>query len=496
VQALLGQTGTAVPNWTVPPYRAQSASGGLTTMADVSEAAIFVAVDPCRLVDTRQVGFPAGYGPPALSAGAPRDFDLDSDPQCPGIPAGVAAYSLNFTVTNVQGPGFLKVFPAGGSIPVDISTLNYIPGQNIANAAIVPAGTGGAITVISGVSGTDLIIDINGYFMDSGGVLNDGVHLKFVGNTTNAFMIIQNNNTTMASGFTNAIRGLMASNQSSVAAIRGEMNSTSGANYGVTAVTGSVSDNAAGLRAHDGGGPLTGIYTTAGVRGESNGTANFGVLGLSRAVGVGGFRVNAGQAVVSGGNLGFTDTVGVAALGDTTATGTKFFVEPHPTDASKIIHYASLEGNEAGTYFRGKGKFQNGIAVIEMPEDFRIVTDPEGLSIQVTPIGDMATVAVQSIGLQRIVVRGSRNVEFFYTVNGIRHAYKDVGAIGENEKFFVPRSPEERMPEYLPQVLRERLISNGTYRPDGTVNMETAHRLGWDRIWEERSRPAPQPAAP
>ena len=60
VQALLGQTGTAVPNWTVPPYRAQSASGGLTTMADVSEAAIFVAVDPCRLADTRQVGFPAG----------------------------------------------------------------------------------------------------------------------------------------------------------------------------------------------------------------------------------------------------------------------------------------------------------------------------------------------------------------------------------------------------------------------------------------------------
>ena len=45
-----------------------------------------------------------------------------------------------------------------------VSTVNYVAGQTIANAAIVPAGTGGGVTVIAGVSGTDLIIDINGYF--------------------------------------------------------------------------------------------------------------------------------------------------------------------------------------------------------------------------------------------------------------------------------------------------------------------------------------------
>jgi len=37
---------------------------------------------------------------------------------------------------------------------------------------------------------------------------------------------------------------------------------------------------------------------------------------------------------------------------------------------------------------------------------------------------------------------------------------------------------------------KEMLISNGTYRPDGTVNMETARRLGWDKEWEKRGRPA------
>jgi hypothetical protein len=35
-------------------------------------------------------------------------------------------------------------------------------------------------------------------------------------------------------------------------------------------------------------------------------------------------------------------------------------------------------------------------------------------------------------------------------------------------------------------------MSNGTYRRDGTINMETARRLGWDKEWEMR-RPAPQP---
>jgi hypothetical protein len=209
---------------------------------------------------------------------------------------------------------------------------------------------------------------------------------------------------------------------------------------------------------------------------------------------VSGYHIGNGPSILSGADLGYTPTVGLNVTGTTQATGMKNFVEPHPTDPSKMIRYTSLEGNEAATYFRGRGKFERGIAVIEVPDDFRIVTAAEGLSIQVTPIGEMASVAVQSIGLERIVVRGSRNVEFFYTVNGIRLAFKDVGPIAENEKVFVPRSPDEPMPEYLSQVLRDRLMSNGTYRRDGTVNMETARRLGWDKEWENRERPAPQPA--
>lgn len=135
-------------------------------MTDATPPRVFIGVQPCRLVDTRTgSGFPAGFGPPSLSPGVQRSFDLDNGP-CPGLPSGIDAYSLNVTVTNTAGPGHLVILPQGGTQP-DVSSINYLAGQTIANAVIVPAGTGGGVTVIAGVSGTNLLIDINGYFSDT-----------------------------------------------------------------------------------------------------------------------------------------------------------------------------------------------------------------------------------------------------------------------------------------------------------------------------------------
>ncbi len=64
-------------------------------------------------------------------------------------------------MTGTLGPGFLLVYPQGGTQP-NVSTLNYVAGQTVANAAIVALGSGG-ITAIPGVSGFDLLIDVNGY---------------------------------------------------------------------------------------------------------------------------------------------------------------------------------------------------------------------------------------------------------------------------------------------------------------------------------------------
>src|SRR5215831_16798508 len=228
-----GQLGGRVPDWQPPSnftLRGPSEGGSrtaITTMGDIGNEIGFQPVTPCRIVDTRG---PAGtFGAPSLSAGSPRSFPLPAGP-CAGIPTGVGAYSLNVTATNTLGPGFFKIFPQGGASPV-VSTLNYVAGQTVANAAIVPAGTGGGITVAAGVSGADLVIDINGYYAPTPGT------------ATNSFSVIN----------------------SGLSAIYGETNNTD--------------PFAAGLHGKVTAGPGQGVF------GESTSTTDgtAGVFGLARA---------------------------------------------------------------------------------------------------------------------------------------------------------------------------------------------------------------------
>jgi hypothetical protein len=165
--------------------------------------------------------------------------------------------------------------------------------------------------------------------------------------------------------------------------------------------------------------------------------------------------------------------------------GAKHFVEPHPADPNRVILYSSLEGREVGTYFRGTARTAGRRAVIEVPEDFRIVTEEEGLTVQLTPVGPLATMSVESEDLNRIVVRSSQEVAFHYLVQGVRRAFKGFEPVALGA-VFVPRSADERMPAYLTEEAKVRLIANGTYNPDGTVNMETAERLGWAKAWRDR----------
>ena len=59
----------------------------------------------------------------------------------------------------------------------------------------------------------------------------------------------------------------------------------------------------------------------------------------------------------------------------------------------------------------------------------------------------------------------------------------------------MPASADERLPTYFSAEDRSRLIANGTYKEDGSVNLETAERLGWTRVWEERKKSADEAAA-
>jgi hypothetical protein len=462
-----------------------------------------------------------------MAANAIRPFDINSAPHCPGIPASATAYSLNFTVTQTAGPsGDIRVWPTGTPPIVITSVLNWTQvNAVVANATIMPAGTNGSIDVQVAGSNTHLLIDINGYFSHTLG--NQTHYLELRNNVAGApaALFANSSNANMSTGvlgltgpefprpgnyFAAGMRGegtltgLLGVSQlqgvagSLVNGAGGELGfgvlaiNYFGKVYGVVGNIYNEDNHAAGVYGIDGGGDPAGVneHVSAGVRGAS--VNGYGVLGVSRLFGVKGGFIDAFGIESASGQLGVSEDVGVYSIGDMIATGMKSFVDPHPTDPTKEIVYVALEGPEAGTYFRGRGRFQLGMAVIEIPEDFRMVTDSEGLSIQLTPIGEMATVAVASIALDRIVVKGSRDVEFFYTVNGVRRAFKHHEPIAENTHY-VPDRPKARMPGAYAPEQRRRLIATRIYNEDGTVNVETARRLGWDKIWEQRSRPAPEP---
>ncbi len=120
----------------------------------------FVSVTPCRVVDTRNAnGALAG---PILAGATTRSFPLPQSTTCP-LPTNATAYSLNITILPTGGLGYLSIWPTGVTQPV-VSTMNDFQQEIISNAAVVPAGTNGAISVYV-TDQTNLLIDVNGYFV-------------------------------------------------------------------------------------------------------------------------------------------------------------------------------------------------------------------------------------------------------------------------------------------------------------------------------------------
>ncbi len=282
----------------------------------------------------------------------------------------------------------------------------------------------------------------------------------------------------------------------------GVSTATTGIVYGVDGSSASPANGSAGVRGFDSSGysPAGAPNGQAGVFGTSQTT--FGVVGTSRYAGVYGQLMNGADALIAYGLLGTTfgtaaDTTtgpwGVFSAGNFGATGTKHFVEPHPSDPKKVILYSSIEGRTVDNFFRGTARFVNHEAVIEVPEDFRIVTDEDGLTVQLTPVGGFASMYIESQDLNRIVVKSNKDVQFHYLIQGIRRAYKDFLPVQTGYEF-MPTSPEDRLPLYLTEESRRRLISNGTYNADGTVNMTTAERVGWAKIWADKAQAAAEAA--
>ncbi|HXM76817.1 MAG TPA: hypothetical protein VN971_08575, partial [Thermoanaerobaculia bacterium] len=155
----------------LPPDNWQPASAGrMHLMTDATSPRAFIGLAPCRIVDTRGNGAPIQGG--AFGTDQIRTWALTG--KC-GLPTGADAVSLNLTVTGTGANpfGYATIWPTGAAQPT-ASNINWSSaGQTIANAVIVPLGTSGSVNVISGNAGTDMVLDINGYFSSVLGTPNN-----------------------------------------------------------------------------------------------------------------------------------------------------------------------------------------------------------------------------------------------------------------------------------------------------------------------------------
>ncbi len=142
--------------------------------ADAQTPLRLVPIPPCRLVDTRPKN--GGGGP--ITGGSFQTFNLPTLAEmgkfCPAFSlTSAVAYSLNVTLVPSAPVGYLTIWPTGESQPL-VSLMDSPDGRTKANAAIVSAGSGGAVNVF--VSDTsNVVLDINGYFDDA----SDGSALAF-----------------------------------------------------------------------------------------------------------------------------------------------------------------------------------------------------------------------------------------------------------------------------------------------------------------------------
>lgn len=168
-------TGAGTVTFRVAPNTGPARSGTITidqstftiTQAPPTATPVglsFVSMLSCRVADTRLAFGPLGG--PRLSANTTRSFPI---PSACGIRPDAAAYSLNVTVVPAGVLSYLTLWPTGQPQPF-VSTLNSFDGRSKANAAIVPAGTNGAVSVFA-TDPTEVVLDINGYFVpsDAGG---------------------------------------------------------------------------------------------------------------------------------------------------------------------------------------------------------------------------------------------------------------------------------------------------------------------------------------
>lgn len=118
----------------------------------------FIALTPSRVFDTRST---TPQSP--IRAGSDRNVTVGGQG---GVPAGAAAAVLSVTGTGASNPVDLQVFPTGNRPTNRTSTINFRPGEAVANVAVATLGTNGQVTLSLSQGSATVILDAVGYILN------------------------------------------------------------------------------------------------------------------------------------------------------------------------------------------------------------------------------------------------------------------------------------------------------------------------------------------
>jgi hypothetical protein len=128
---------------------------------------VFVAIEPCRLVDTRPGGNNIGGRTAPLSANDTLTLQVTgSTGECSGIPAGATAAAMNVTAVQGSTRSFLTVYPADADLPL-ASNLNWNGGDPpTPNKVDVALSSAGAVKITNNAGTVHVAADLVGYYTD------------------------------------------------------------------------------------------------------------------------------------------------------------------------------------------------------------------------------------------------------------------------------------------------------------------------------------------
>jgi len=140
-----------------------NAAGSVDLVADVvgyystsdAEALSFVAVDPQRIYDSRDLALPVAENSTVTVDGTATSSSA--------VPEGARALVVNTTITEPSAGSFFTVYPAGVDLPL-ASSLNFGPGQTIPNLVICGLSASGEFKGYNALGRTHVVYDVAGYF--------------------------------------------------------------------------------------------------------------------------------------------------------------------------------------------------------------------------------------------------------------------------------------------------------------------------------------------